>query len=143
MLWTGWSTWWIDWDCLWCEPGFALFSWTWWIVGASIITHYVHQADNAHLPQRYWRHVVVGLAWGEVLLWSITLALTILQLVAFYRAIPEIPEGQVAAAVNRDKDAPGISPDYVPYPPGYVPYPPGYVPYPPGVVPGATPAAAV
>jgi hypothetical protein len=37
----------------------------WWIVGASVITAYGIEANNADIQEEYWRNVVIGLCWAN------------------------------------------------------------------------------
>jgi hypothetical protein len=47
---------------------FAVLTFIWWVVGASILTDQTIEANDMDIPNEYWRHVVVGLSWGQVVL---------------------------------------------------------------------------
>ncbi len=53
---------------------FAVITLGWWIIGASVMTSYIVDANNAGVPEEYWRNVILGLGWGEVALCFLLLA---------------------------------------------------------------------
>jgi hypothetical protein len=63
-------------SCLMCTGGksaiytnvaFSTMTFIWWIFGASLMTDSIVEANAQHVPQEYWRNVILGLGWGQVL----------------------------------------------------------------------------
>jgi hypothetical protein len=45
---------------------FAVVILSWWIIGASVLTSYINEANNDSVPQEYYRNVILALSWTQV-----------------------------------------------------------------------------
>lgn len=114
----------------------SIILFVWWVVGASIVTNSITGANNANVPQEYWRQVMLGLLWAEVGLFAISIFTDWKQLDSFVYTIQETQQLHANnAGPNQQSMYAQAVPTAViynnfpaPYPSSYPPPPPSYPP---------------
>jgi hypothetical protein len=76
---------------------FAFISFIWWVIGASLMTQSINDANNNNVPQEYWRQVILALSWTQVCL-SFIYIFTNLYLLKLYSKLQR--DNQIEMSIN-------------------------------------------
>lgn len=75
------------------------FGIVWWLPFAITATVYGKQANNVDLPYKHWRNVVIGLAWGIFVTYTVQLVVVLLDWKTYPKQ-PEMPHGRLTEGVD-------------------------------------------
>ncbi|KAG1673155.1 hypothetical protein FOA52_015266 [Chlamydomonas sp. UWO 241] len=76
-----------------------------WVGAAIVLTILVKEADDVGVPQKTWRHSIVGLSWSGVLLYLIALVLSMFSVVCIACGCCGGREPSEARRAARDEEA--------------------------------------